>query len=60
MKLTIQKIEEIFREADIEGLIADGAPEDEYDSEAKDNRFELIGSAGGVYSKAEASAVVRR
>lgn len=30
------KIEEILREADIEGLIEGGAPDDEYDSEAEE------------------------
>ena len=32
--LTEQRTKEIFRDADIEGLIEGGAPDDEYDSEA--------------------------
>lgn len=36
MKTSLTDIQQFFREEDIEGLIADGAPDDEYDSEAED------------------------
>lgn len=34
MMTIADEIQRIFRVADVEGLIADGAPDDEYDSEA--------------------------
>jgi hypothetical protein len=34
--MTAQDMKRIFREADIEGLISNGAPDNEYDSEAEE------------------------
>lgn len=34
--ITVEKIAQALHAADIEGLLADGAPDDEYDSEAAD------------------------
>lgn len=36
MDISLENIERILIEEDIEGLIEDGAPEDEYSSEAED------------------------
>lgn len=35
MKASLTRIQQILSKKDVEGLIADGAPDDEYDDEAK-------------------------
>lgn len=42
--LTLQEIEDILRQADVEGFIGDGAPDDEYDSEAQEIYTLLTGA----------------
>ncbi len=58
MIYSLTTLEAIFRLEDIEGLIAHGAPEDEYDSEAAELQTELENLEEGELTFARLSSIV--
>jgi hypothetical protein len=58
MQTSFEDIEALLRAEDIEGLIASGAPEDEYDSEAKQIASAVASLNANEFTQANITAII--